>query len=130
VPGIVATADATAQGANINATTLVTPSANTYYRISCYVVLSRAASISSTLPNCDVKYTDVDSNTAVTKNFAATGTLLGTTNTLGSSLQGSMIFEAKSGVAVQYDTGGTTVYASSGGTSMQYAAHFKLEQMQ
>ncbi len=127
---IVATADATAQTANVSATTLVTPSANTYYRISCYVVLTTAATTSSTLPNCDVKYTDVDTNTAVTKNFAATGTLLGTTNTLGSSLQGSMMFEAKSGVAVQYDTGGTTAYASSGATAMQYAVHVKLEQMQ
>jgi hypothetical protein len=130
VPGIVSTIDATAQGANIVATTMITPGANTYYRATCYVVLSTAATTSSTLPNCDIKYTDVDSNTAVTKNIAATGTLLGATNTLGSSLQGSLMFEAKSGVAVQYDTGGTTAYATSGATSMKYAIHVRLEQMQ
>lgn len=38
-----------------------------------------------------------------------------------------MIFQAKSGVAVQYST---TSYTSVGNTAMQYAAHVKLYQMQ
>jgi hypothetical protein len=70
-----------------------------------------------------VGYTDVDSNTAVTETFAATnaGNVKGTTQT-----SGSWLFQAKSGVAVKYSTAN---YASTG-TAMQYAVHFKLEQMQ
>jgi hypothetical protein len=102
-------------------------SGNTYHRATCYVVLSTAATTSSTLPNCDIKYTDVNSATAVTKNIAPTGSLIGTSNALGSSLQGSMMFEATSGDVVQYDTGGSTAYVSNGATAMQDAVHVKLE---
>jgi hypothetical protein len=120
--------DLTAQGANIGATTIVTPSANGYYRITGYEVLTRAATVSSTLPSVGVSWTDADSGVAEGPAFfLATGT----TNTLGeqapcNSVGGAceIIFYAKSGVAIQYQTAS---YATSGATSMQFALHLRLE---
>ncbi len=121
--GLVATADATAQTTNIAPATLIIPVANTYYRISCMAVVTTAGSTSSSLPGCAVGYTDVDSNTAVTETFSPStaGNLQGATQT-----SGSWLFEAKAGVPVTYSTAS---YASSA-AGMQYAVHFKLEQMQ
>jgi hypothetical protein len=122
----VARYDATAQTANISAQTLVTPSVNTLYRASCIVVLTTAATTSSTTPACYVSFTDADSNVAYGTNVAISGYKSG--NVVGYSTwsNSSVFIYAKSGVAVQV---GTTAYASSGATSMQYAVHFTLEEV-
>jgi hypothetical protein len=91
-------------------------------------VVTTAATTSSTLPACNVIYTDVDSNAAVTRAILSTnaGNTLGTFGALSTATVPILIY-AKSGVAVQYST---SSYASSGATAMQYAVHVKLEQMQ
>jgi hypothetical protein len=119
--------DLTAQGANIGATTLVTPGANGYYEYSCYIVITQAATTSSTLPACNVSYTDADSG--VVKTIPATATQ--TTNSVGAIgayasgqiLDFPVVIYAKSGTAIQYSTTG---YVTSGATSMQYALHIRL----
>jgi hypothetical protein len=116
----------TAQQANIAATTLVTPSANGFFRFSCYIVETQEATTSSTLPRCDVIYTDADTSTSITGEVNG----LNTTNVVGATglnqppLGPLTNFYAKSGVAIQYATNG---YASSGSPAMQYAIHIRLE---
>jgi len=122
---VVATVNLTAQQANIGATTLTSPVANGYYRASCYLVVTQAATTSSTLPFCQITYTDADSNVAETAQIINTSTA----NTVGAvggvtSVPQPPFFFAKSGVAIQYSTGG---YTSVGATPMQYAIHVRLE---
>jgi hypothetical protein len=117
---VAATVDLTSQGADIAWTTLITPATNNLYRISCYVIVTRAATTSSTLPGCNLSYTD-ETGTA----HQVIGTSASTANTVGTNLQGMAVIYAKSGTAIQYNTAG---FASSGATSMQYAVHVRLEQ--
>jgi hypothetical protein len=119
--------DQTGLGANVGVTTLTTPGANGFYRMTCWVVLTRAATTSSTLPQCNALFTDPDSNQTqliiLTSTTTANG--VGLFGPLGTGAQSSAGgFFAKSGVAIQYSTSG---YVSSGATSMQYAVHVRLE---
>src|SRR5205823_12199857 len=68
IPSEVATIDSTGLTANVGATTLyaVPASGAGMYRVSAYVVETTAGSVSSTLPNVQIVYTDSDSNTSVT----------------------------------------------------------------
>lgn len=121
----VASVDLSAQQASIGPTTLLTPSANGFYRASCYLVITQAATTSSTLPQCNVLFTDADSSTAQTNFISSTST----SNTVGQqSLVNATVpaysFYAKSGISIRYST---TSYASSGVTPMQYSLHFRLE---
>lgn len=135
----VAKADQTVQAANISATTLyAVPAAGAgLYRVSCYVVVTQAASTSSTMPNCQITWTDNDSNTAnttVSVTPTSTGNTVGTTNstacpatctsTFPASQTGGILIDARASTNIQYATAG---YASTGGTVMQYAVHVRLE---
>jgi hypothetical protein len=122
----VAQVDLTAQGANIGSTPILTPGANGFYRISCYIVLTRAATTSSTTPNCNVIYTDADTSVSETVLTGLGGTLniVGAIDLIASPSGNGGIFFAKSGSAINYST---TNYVSSGATSMQYAIHIRLE---
>jgi hypothetical protein len=122
-PIVVTAANTTGLVANVSSTPLVTPSVNGFYRASCYLVITQAATISSTLPVCSVTYNDGDANTAATQNLTTTSSTntVGTSSALGASIP---YFFAKSGVAISYQTTG---YATSGATSMAYALHFRLE---
>jgi hypothetical protein len=126
---IVAKADATAQSANIATTTLYTVPANGagMYRVSCYVVVTRAATTSSTMPACTVGWVDAD--TAVFANPYVSTT--STANAVGPSSAwqagggtGLMIINVAANTNIQYTT---SSYASSGATPMLYAVHIKLE---
>lgn len=114
----------TAQQANIASTTLVTPTANGYYRFSCYVVLTQVATTSSTLPACAVGYTDADSS--VVESFAYSQ--LSTSNSLGATggiAAGAVpTFFAKSGVPISFNVNS---YASVGATPMQFSVRVRLE---
>jgi hypothetical protein len=114
----------TGQAANIGATTLTTPGANGFYRISCYIVLTQVATTSSTLPVCQGSWTDADSSVVENVTFGVNTSA----NTLGLLISGTPdknpFFFAKSGTAITYLTAG---YASSGATPMQYAIHIRLE---
>lgn len=127
---VAASVNLTAQGANIGGTTLITPGSNGMYRISCYVVVTRAATTSSTMPSC-LLFSYSDGDTAVTlTNFALTN--ISTCNLAGCGppsssgtpvAPGSYTFFAGP-QPIQYATAN---YASTGGTSMQYAIHVRLE---
>jgi len=126
-PGVVAKYDATAQAANIGATTLYAVPANGggMYRIIANVVLTQAATTSSTLPNCACVYTDNDSGVSENIAFIPTSTanVVGTV-VLGTNVSGMLVVNAKANTNIQI---GTNSYASSGATPMQYAVHIKLE---
>lgn len=131
VPALVAKADLTAQAANIGVTTLyaVPASGAGMYRLSAYLVITQAATVSSTMPQVQAIWTDNDSAAAAP---ASSFTLTNTTNTLGAGSAstvaaqnaGSIIINAKASTNIQFSTTG---YASSGATPMQYAIHIKLE---
>lgn len=124
-PIAVNASDLTLRQAVVGPVTLTTPSANGFYRATCYLVVTQSASTSSTLPACTVGYTDADSS------VPETITLMNSTSTNGLGAIGTFTtpgfqpgFFAKSGVAITYSTSG---YASSGGTPMQYSVHVRLE---
>lgn len=115
----------TAQAVNIGATSITTPAANGFYRASCYVVVTQAATTSSTLPSCQIGWTDADSSTAQVTNLTNTNStnVVGNTGALATTFT-PPTFYAKTGVPITY---ATTGYASVGATPMQYAIHIRLE---
>jgi hypothetical protein len=125
---VVAKADAAAQAANIGATTLyaVPASGAGTYRVSCYIVLTRPATTSSTIPQCLMAYTDSDTS-VVEASYITLGTntnnTVGSTNVWATSIP-TVIMQVKALTNIQYSTAG---YASSGTTTMQYSFHVKLE---
>ena len=134
VPSELATIDTTGLTANVAAATLYTvPSTGEgMYRVSAYVVLTTAGSVSSTLPNVQVVYTDKDSNTSVTLDatpvlgvagLGQTGAL--TANTVGTIDAGVVPIYVKASTTIQYQTTG---YASTA-AGMTYALHVLLEKM-
>lgn len=118
--GVVASDGKTAQSANINAPTLYAVPTSGMYRVSAYVVLSRAATTSSVLPSCSVTYTEATTG-VVAQDIV---TLSANTNTLGLHVGGSVVISAQQAANIGYVT---SSYASSGATSMQYAIHVKVE---
>lgn len=136
VPIEVGTADLTSQSAAISATTLFTPTADGMFRISITLQVTQAATNSSVLGGATgvaITYTEPDGSVAQSivpllisqagvSIVPATGN---TGNTTTTQSQGSAIIYAKSGVAIQYAIG----YTSVGATSMEYAAHLKCEMM-
>jgi hypothetical protein len=106
---------------NMSATTIVSSTGtNLNYRISCYNVISIAATSSSTLPQCQVSWTDLITSVVETATFNSTSA----GNTVGNFVQGSIFINPKNSTAI---TVSTTGYASSGGTSMQYVVDFEAE---
>ncbi|MDA8170301.1 MAG: glycosyl hydrolase family 28-related protein [Nitrospiraceae bacterium] len=120
MPAIYAAADPTAQGAAISNTVIYTPPANGRYRVSAYIVVTQAATTSSTMPAVNVGYTCADNSTA--QSIPLTSTSAG--NTLTTLASGSAIIDAKGGVPITFSASG---YASSGATPMQYALHIRVE---
>lgn len=107
-----------ATSGNIGATTLYTvPSSGTdnLYSVACYEIVTIVAGVSSTLPTCQVLWTDADNNTAQTGApvQSQSGNLL---TTFG---QGRIFINAKNGTTIQYQTTG---YASNPALAMQYSA--------
>lgn len=131
VPSEYATVDVTAQTAAIAATTIYTPAATGLFRISIYLQITTAASTSSILGGATgvvITYNDGDGNVAQSDTVgleSPTGTIVTTvnTNTTATNLNGHIILYARTGVAIQYAIG----YTSVGLTAMQYAAHLKVE---
>jgi hypothetical protein len=122
----IAVANLTAQTANIAPTTLSTPSANGLYRVSCFLVETTAAATTSTLPLCQVNWTDADSsiaeNVAVTAiNSGNANGIVGLTPAVNAPFP---YFFAKSGVAITFQT---TSYASNPASAMVYAVRVRLE---
>lgn len=132
IPSEVATIDSTGLTANVAASTLyaVPASGIGMYRVSCYVVETIAGSISSTLPNVQIVFTDNDSNTSITidstpilgiAGIGQTGAL--TANTVGTASSGVIVIYVKASTTIQYQT---VNYASTV-AGMTYALRIKLE---
>src|SRR6266478_3387900 len=123
--GTLGVANRTAQGANVTATTLfaVGASGAGVYRVSVYIVVSRAATTSSTLPDSRITYTDQDSNATITVN----ATPADTGNSTSIFQQFTLVVNAKASTNIQYDIGQVTGFASLGGTSMQFAYRARAE---
>lgn len=133
VPSELATVDLTAQAAAIGATTIYTPAATGLFRISVYLQVTRAATTSSILGGATgvvITYNDGAGNVAQTVTMAlnsTTGTVVTTAagNTTTTNLNGDMTINARTGVAIQYAIG----YTSVGATTMQYSVSMKVEAM-
>jgi hypothetical protein len=123
---VAATANLTAQSGNVGSTPLITPAANGFYRASCYLVETQAATTSSTLPACQINWTDADSNSGASVVMTATngGNAVGVLGLTPAVNAAFPYFYAKSGTSISYQT---INYASSGATVMQYAIHVRLE---
>jgi hypothetical protein len=128
----VASVDSTGLTANVGATTAyaVPASGAGLYRISVSVELTTAASVSSTLPNLQIKFTSADSSTVITidatpvlgaAGIGQTGALTG--NTVGLTSVGVIVVNAKASTNIQYQT---VNYASSL-AGMAYAIHIIIE---
>lgn len=120
----------TGQVAAKAATTLFTPAADGFYRISIYAKVTTPATTSCALGGAGgvvITYTDPDgvAQTMIAMLFKQDGTggTNNTTNTTASKLQGDVYVHAKAGVAIQYAIG----YTSVGTTVMQYKAILKCE---
>lgn len=137
IPSELATVDlASTTAAAVSATTLYTPTASGMYRISIVLQVTRAATTSSILggtTGVTIAFTEPDGSIAQSIKplltdqagavvVPATGNV-GNANTTQS--QGSAVIYAKTGVAITYAIG----YTSVGGTTMQYGAHLKVEAM-
>lgn len=128
----VATIDSTGLTANVGATTLyaVPASGAGRYRVTAYLVTTTAASVSSTMPNAQVVYTDLDSNTSVTLDISPILGAAGlgqsgllTANAVGTVFTGTVGLSVKASTTIQYKT---VNYASTI-AGMAYALHIILE---
>jgi len=134
VPSEIAQVNTFPLTANVGATLLyaVPASGVGLYRVSAHVVLTTAASVSSTLPNVQIVYTDVDTNGIVTidatpilgiAGIGQTGAL--TANTVGTTASGVIVIDAHASSNINYQT---VNYASSL-AGMTYSLHIRLEAM-
>ena len=134
VPSELATVDLTGQGAAITATTLYTPTASGMFRISFIAHVTTVASVSSILGGTTgivLTYTEPDGSVAQTFVMATddqAGAVVvpangNTLNTTQASISGSAIIYAKTGVAIQYAIGYTSVNAGE----MKFSLHGKCE---
>lgn len=132
VPSEIAKIDTTGLTANVSAATIyAVPSSGVgMYRISSYVVETTAGSVSSTLPNVQILYTDNETGGSITidatpilgiAGIGQTGAL--TSNTIGTASSGVIVINAKASTNIQYQT---VNYASTA-AGMAYALHIKLE---
>jgi len=123
-PALLPGADLLTQAANISATDLVASGDVTggMYEISIYIIVTQAASSTSTMPSVSITWTDADNITGQT--ITATATSSG--NLLTTYAQARVTVDARNGFAIQY---ATASYASSGGTPMQYALHIRVSKL-
>lgn len=95
------------------------------YRASCYVIETVADAASSTLPACNVIYTDADTGNSHTVALTATNT----GNVVDAIGAGTTTlpwgtFHPKPATSISFST---SSYASGTAATMTYAAHFRLE---
>ena len=134
VAPIYAEVNSTGLTANVGATTLyAVPSTGAgLYRVTAYVIETTAASVSSTLPNVQIVYTDAITSGAITINatptlgaagLGQTGVL--TANAVGTVATGIIAINAKASTNIQYQT----VNYASVAAGMAYALKIRLEAM-
>jgi len=134
VPSELAKVDLTGQTAAKSATTIYTPTTSGMFRISISLQVTTAATTSSVLGGATgitITYTEPDGSVAQSikplLTSEAGAVIIPATGNIGNATttqsQGSAIIYAKTGVAIQYAIG----YTSVGATAMQYSAHLKVE---
>ena len=122
--------DRTAQTASISNSILTSASSDTIYRITGYVVVTRAATTSGSVTT-SLTYTDADKGTPVTITLLGftSGGSVATTPANSTTATGILcliaIIRAKAGTNISY----STVYASVGATTMQYSIHMREEDL-
>lgn len=132
VPSELAKIDSTGLTGNVGATLLysVPSSGAGMYRVSVLIVETTAGSVSSTLPNAQIVYTDNETGGSITidatpilgvAGIGQTGAL--TTNTIGTTVTGVICINAKASTNINYQT----VNYASNLAGMAYAIHIKLE---
>jgi len=126
---IVAQADLAMQSANLAPTVLYAVPVNSggMYRVNFYVVVTRAATTSASIPYGVIGFTDGDLN--LSASVGPIGNPSNTANTAGAGNNSGgyadvASFNVKGGLNITYSTAN---YASTGTTPMQYAAHLRLE---
>ena len=118
-----ATQNLTAQAANKALTTLYANALAGLYRVSVYIIISQAATISSTLPDTQIVYVDRDSGATIT--VAATATSAG--NTTSTFMTATVVINPTFNSTIQFAIGQSVSYASAGATPMQFAYRARLE---
>lgn len=118
--GIVASDGKSAQSADINEPGFYAVTVSGMYRVSAFVVLSQAATTSSTLPGSNVFYTEATTGIAVQDIITQSAN----TNLIGLHTGGTVVIAAQQGANIGYST---SSYASSGATPMQYSIHIRVE---
>lgn len=95
------------------------------YRASCYVIETTADAASSTLPACNVIFTDADTGNAHTVALTATNTGNAVDDIgAGTTTLPWGTFHPKASTTISYST---SSYASGTAATMTYAVHFRLE---
>lgn len=110
------------QAANLNVPALYVVPVSGMYRVSVFLVLSRAATTSSVLPGCNISYTEPTTSSAVSD----IATLSANTNLVGLHTSASVVILAQQGSNIGYTTSG---YTTSGATTMLYAIQVKVERI-
>jgi hypothetical protein len=131
-PVLVQSIDLTNQAANLGLTAAyTTPAAVGSYLVTCYTVVTTAATTSSTLPTCGITFVDGDTGVNAANTSGNGNMALGVANTRNAtgaiSSNGSantMYIHTAASSAIYYSTNG---YASSGATPMQFALHLRIE---
>lgn len=128
LPGIVGQVALTGLTAAVGATTIYTPVVSGRFRLSVSLKVTTVAATSSTLGAVTITYTDPTDSVAQsqvmqmqTEAGAAATTNAG--NTTAAKLSGTLEFDAKVGVAIQY----AIAYASNVAATMTYKASLTLE---
>ena len=120
--------DKTLQSSSLSNVILTSASSDQIYRITGYVVVTRAATTSASVTTT-LTYTDADRNalTTITLLGFNSGGTVGTTPANSTTSTGVLciiaIIRAKAGTNISY----STTYASSGATTMQYSIHMREE---
>ena len=119
------TVDLITQAGDVGTTTLyaVPVSGAGLYRVSAYIIVTQAATSSSTLPSVVLTFFDLANLVQQTYTLVPASP---TGNTLTTLAAGDFVMAAQALTNIQY---ATINYASSGGTPMQYALHLRLEAM-
>jgi hypothetical protein len=134
VPSMLAQVDTTGLHANVAATTLyaVPASGGGLYEISAYTKLTTVGSVSSTIPEVNILFTDADDSvtplmpcTPNAGGFAMGQSGATSNNTANLVLSGVCVVNAKASTNIQYQTSG---YASSA-AGMTYTLHIKLKKL-
>lgn len=127
-PGVVAKASLLNLQADIGLTTIYTvPATNAgWYRLNAFLVITQAATTSSTLPGLYISFIDNDTGSLVQRGFCASQTVNGRgTDNYAGGPQFSIFVTPQPGSVIQIYT--NTTYASVGATPLQYAVHYALE---